>query len=306
MMSLSGPVDPFSILSKLPIPLMVLESSSGKVLFLNDKFKDVFGYSENDIVTEQDWWPKAFPDEQYRMRLEHEWERRVRMATGTASEMEPLEAVALCKDGRECAIRKHLAFHQGLYIITLVDISDQKYLQKEYEEMASRDALTGLTNRRAFFSSLDQALSLANRHSRPLAILIADIDHFKVVNDTYGHQAGDAALVHFSKLLAHTLRTSDIAGRIGGEEFAILLPETESDGAYHLADRLRAMVSENVCFHEGQPIHLTVSLGLACYSGNTAGQKFSCDAFLRMADDALYRSKRAGRNRVSMAELRIP
>ncbi|WP_243359965.1 sensor domain-containing diguanylate cyclase [Fundidesulfovibrio terrae] len=305
-MNSPGLVDSFAILSKLPLPVMVLKSSSGDVLFMNDKFRDVFGYSEKDIKTEQDWWPRAFPDEQYRLRLEHEWERRVRMATAAAGEMEPLEAVAKCKDGRDCAIRKHLSVHGGLFIITMVDISDQKYLQREYEQLASTDALTGLSNRRAFFTMLDQALALANRHSRPLSILIADIDHFKAVNDTYGHQAGDAVLEHFSRIILRTLRTSDTAARIGGEEFAILLPETDKDGAYRLADRMRIIISENVCYHERQPIQITVSVGLACYSGPNIGQKFSCDAFLRLADDALYRSKREGRNRVSTAELRIP
>jgi diguanylate cyclase (GGDEF)-like protein len=306
MMTLSGPVDPFAILSKLPIPLMVLEASTGDVLFTNDTFRRVFGYSEAEIKNEQDWWPLAFPDEQYRLRLEHEWERRVRLALATGADMEPLEAVAACKDGRDCAIRKHLAVHGGLYIVTMVDISDQKCLQREYEHLASTDTLTGLSNRRAFFTAFEQALALANRHARPLSILIADIDHFKAVNDTFGHQAGDTVLVHFSRLVAHTLRASDFAARIGGEEFAVLLPETDEDGAYRLADRMRIMVSENVCFHDQRPIHITVSVGLACYTGPEPGQKFGCDAFLRLADDALYRSKREGRNRVSMAEMRLP
>ena len=112
-------------------------------------------------------------------------------------------------------------------------------------------------------------------------------------------------LAHFSRMVKKTLRTCDIAARIGGEEFALLLPETGSDGAYCLAERLRSAIVENVCYHAGQPIHLTVSFGLACLSGAYPSGAPSCDEFMHLADDALYSAKREGRNRVSMHELRV-
>jgi diguanylate cyclase (GGDEF)-like protein len=304
MISLAGPVDPVSILSHLPIALMVLDSGSGGVLMVNDKFSDLFGYSQSELKHERDWWPVAFPEKSYRDFVSKEWEIRVDWARENDCEMEPMEAVVRCKNGMDCSIRTHLVNHKGLDIITLVDISDQKVLQKKYEMLAATDALTGLSNRRAFFSVLEQHLSLANRYSRPLSIILADIDHFKGVNDSFGHQAGDAVLAHFARLMKNTLRTSDIAARIGGEEFALLLPETASQGAYCLAERLRSAVVENVCYHAGDPIHLTVSFGLACLSGESHSGAPSCDEFMHLADDALYCAKREGRNRVNMLEFR--
>lgn len=302
MISLSGPVDPVSILSHLPIALMVLDSGSGGVLMVNDKFNELFGYSQTDLKHERDWWPVAFPEEGYREYVSKEWGMRVDWARENDCEMEPLEAVVRCKSGMECSIRTHLVNHKGLDIITLVDISDQKVLQKKYEMLAATDALTGLANRRAFFNVLEQNLSLAARYSKPLSIMVADIDHFKTVNESLGRQAGDAVLAHFARMVKQTLRTSDVAARIGGEEFALLLPETGSQGAYSLAERLRSAVVENVCYHVGQPIHVTVSFGLACLSGDLPSGTPSCDEFMHLADDALYSAKREGRNRVSLHE----
>lgn len=306
MICLDRPVDSLTILDHLPIALAVLDASTRDVLLLNNKFIELFGYDESQIVNENDFWPLAFPEAHYRDYISREWHRRVSSAWNHQCNVEPMEAVATCSDGSVCTIRAHLACHHGLNIITLVDITDQKHLQGQLQEQASTDSLTGLCNRRAFFAGMEQVLALSSRHLRPVSIMLADIDHFKDVNDTFGHQAGDAVLRHVAQLIRRTLRASDMAARVGGEEFALLLPETGRAGAFRMADRLRLAIAEDICIHGEQPIPITISFGLACLEAHHSGDAPSCDEFLRAADSALYASKRAGRNRVSHQELRIP
>lgn len=306
MICLDGPVDSFAILDHLPIALAVVDARSRDVLMLNHKFVELSGYTETQIVNERDWFPLAYPDARYREHVAQEWRRRANSAWNHQCNVEPLESVVTCADGRVCSIRAHLACHHGMNIITLVDITDQKQLQGQLQQLASTDSLTGLSNRRAFFAGMEQILALSSRHLRPVSIMLADIDHFKEVNDTYGHQAGDAVLRHVAQLIRQTLRASDMAARVGGEEFALLLPETGRAGAFSMADRLRRAIAEDICVHGDQPIPITISFGLACLEAHDSGDAPSCDEFLRAADSALYASKRAGRNRVSHQELRIP
>lgn len=306
MICLDGPVDSFAILDHLPIALAVVDASSRDVLLLNKQFIRMSGFTEAQIVNEKDWFPLAYPDLRYREHIARQWHKRVSSAWNHTCSVEPLESVAICADGSQRTLRAHLACHHGLNIITLVDITDQKHLQGQLLELASTDSLTGLSNRRAFFASMEQILALSSRHLRPVTIMLADIDHFKDVNDTYGHQAGDAVLRHVADLIRKTLRTSDIAARVGGEEFALLLPETGRAGAFRMADRLRLAIAGNTCIHRNHAIPITISFGLACLEAHDSGDAPSCDEFLRAADAALYESKRAGRNRVSHQELRIP
>lgn len=159
------------------------------------------------------------------------------------------------------------------------------------EQQARTDALTGLNNRRALFEQGAQLLSYCRRNHAPFSVLLLDVDHFKVINDTYGHAVGDAALQHLARLLLASLRRSDICGRIGGEEFAILLPDTTLESACLLAEKLRWLVMQNPLVHQDIRHPLTVSLGVANGDGEL-------DVLMHQADVALYRAKAQGRNRV--------
>lgn len=164
-------------------------------------------------------------------------------------------------------------------------------LQRSKEVLAHRaitDGLTGLFNRSYFDADLAQKLTLAHRTGRPLTLLLADLDHFKVINDTYGHPAGDKALQDFARLLKASARKSDIVCRYGGEEFALILPECDAEQAFQAAERLRRKVLEQ---DFGFP--LTVSIGLATSRGN--GQS-TAEQLLKQADIALYDAKHQGRN----------
>jgi diguanylate cyclase (GGDEF)-like protein len=179
-------------------------------------------------------------------------------------------------------IRNHIALRKAL---TELDLKNM-----ELERLAERDQLTGLYNRRKLDDSLAQEIIRSERYGRPLSVILIDIDHFKNVNDTYGHQTGDTVLVESATRLSDTLRTSDIAGRWGGEEFLVICPETSLEAAQLLAERLRKDYTRRDFSEAGT---LTASFGVAAHR---KGLKMK--DVVRRADQALYRAKEGGRNRV--------
>lgn len=165
------------------------------------------------------------------------------------------------------------------------------------QRQATTDELTGLANRRRFMDALTEEIGRVERFGGSLALLLADIDDFKRINDEFGHHVGDEALRRFAVLLSGELREVDVAGRLGGEEFAVLLPETDRGGALVAAERTRAAIArDELVLPEGVSMRLTASLGVAAYEGGSA------EGFLRQADAALYRAKAAGKNRVVAAD----
>ncbi len=165
---------------------------------------------------------------------------------------------------------------------------------KALRELAVTDALTGLYNRRYFSEISTEMFSLGKRENEPLSVIMLDIDRFKNVNDTYGHQAGDKVIVLLSKILEEIKRQSDIACRYGGEEFVLLLPKTDQEGAYELAERIRKQVEKSYIVLEETKIGFTVSLGVA---EAEYGRDSNIEEVIRRADDAMYIAKRDGRNR---------
>ncbi len=172
-----------------------------------------------------------------------------------------------------------------------------KELQASNEKLlylASTDALTGIRNRRVFFEQAQIQMDLAVRQNTPLCLLVLDIDHFKVVNDTYGHSVGDKVLCHFVHLISSQLRATDIFGRVGGEEFAILLIDTKLEDAVRLAEKLRKSIYQTKIEHETKEITLSISIGV---SAQCEDDKCINDFFVR-SDTLLYQAKNKGRNRV--------
>ncbi len=182
----------------------------------------------------------------------------------------------------------------------ILDISDRKVLETELEQMATRDPLTGLLNRREMSRVLDEELQRARRYQRPMAVLWVDFDHFKDVNDTYGHAAGDSVLRGISRLLLGSVRSVDSIGRFGGEEFVIVLPEMDLEKAQETAERLRRKVAEEPQpLGNGEAVPLTISVGVAVYPDHGQTASTLCAA----ADKAMYLAKDRGRNCVAMAHL---
>jgi len=163
------------------------------------------------------------------------------------------------------------------------------------------DSMTGLYNHKRLLDWLEIEFKRAERNLEPLSCIMVDIDHFKLVNDTYGHRFGDFALQEFSTLLRATIRKTDILGRYGGEEFLIILPNTAAIGAVNLGEKLRSAVESFKIDQDGTQIHITASFGVASTSD---GQVFNHDQLLQMTDKALYVAKQSGRNRVcSLTEI---
>jgi len=185
-------------------------------------------------------------------------------------------------------------------------VSDRSRMQRELKnklkvaiEYSAHDALTGLYNRRYFERRLREESAHARRHKRPFSLIIIDIDHFKLVNDTYGHEDGDKVLRHVAELINGSLREDDIACRYGGEEFVLLLRATPGTAARVVANRLRASVaSKGIALGEkAEERHISFSGGVAAADERNT---YNCEAIVDRADKALYRAKRAGRNRVEM------
>lgn len=183
------------------------------------------------------------------------------------------------------------------FISQILDISERRRMVEKLRDQANLDYLTGLYNRRYFIERGTQELTRAARHSKPLSLMMMDIDEFKKINDTRGHRTGDLVLRHLSRVLGETLRSIDFCGRLGGEEFAVLLPETDAQAAGEIAERLRAAIAGSAVVPEdGPPIRYTVSIGVT-----TLARDSNIDTLLGQADQALYKAKRSGRNRVCAA-----
>jgi diguanylate cyclase (GGDEF)-like protein/PAS domain S-box-containing protein len=173
------------------------------------------------------------------------------------------------------------------------EIESRKALEKQLRYLATHDELSGMPNRRYFIEVAEKELSRSKRYKHPLSLMLADFDHFKDVNDTHGHAAGDEVIQGFGELCRSILREQDMAARIGGEEFVIMLPETPLEGARELAKRLRHALSKMSVKAAGHEIVMTMSVGLT----QAEPGESSIEVMMDRADKALYQSKDAGRNR---------
>lgn len=187
---------------------------------------------------------------------------------------------------------------------TILKFSYQDHLEENFQkqmlESALTDGLTGAYNKRYFMERLDSEIKFSQRHRVNLSLMLMDLDHFKQVNDTHGHLAGDMVLGRFAELIQQSIRNEDVFARYGGEEFAIITRAIPRTAAYRFADRLRHETSELVFVAEGIQIPVTVSIGLACLPEDSASTP---EELIAIADTNLYQAKHAGRNRVVMSDL---
>ncbi|MBN9498987.1 MAG: diguanylate cyclase [Alphaproteobacteria bacterium] len=277
-----------------------LFSPDGKIVMFNSKYPEPYGVSAACIVPGLDFedilrigveaglYPEAAGREEVFVR-----ER----AASFGASVPPREAQA--PDGRWYRISR-IRTPSGHTITSRVDITELKRkeaelaaLNVELERLATIDPLTGVANRRSFLARADVELARTKRYAGTCAILALDIDHFKRVNDTYGHAAGDGVLVEFARRVHDCLRTTDLLGRIGGEEFAILAPGIGVAEATILAGRVLAAVRDNPISVDGAEIGVTVSIGISALDPVGA----DVAAAQQRADEALYRAKREGRDR---------
>ncbi len=196
------------------------------------------------------------------------------------------------------AMAEKVAYTQHELTEQVERVTRELRLQKEAAEKSARtDTLTGVASRRAFTEAGEQEMQRALRYSAPLSLVMMDLDHFKRINDAFGHAVGDAVLVAFARVVCQQVREVDTVGRLGGEEFGILLPNTDVAEAVRVTERIRLAVASSTLEANGKTIQYTASFGLATFSGH----EVSLGGFMDRADVALYKAKRSGRNRVELA-----
>ena len=183
---------------------------------------------------------------------------------------------------------------EAAYCLIVRDMSEHRDTADQARNAALCDHLTGVGNRRAFFEAAETEMRRWRQRRRPLSVVLFDADHFKAINDTYGHPAGDAVLRHIARTLTATFRQVDVVARVGGEEFAVLLPSADLASARAVAERLRAALEAQPALTDAGPVFCTVSAGVAVMNEQTQ----SVEALLKRADQALYAAKDGGRNTV--------
>ena len=268
----------------------------GTIGYVNSAGERVYGYTREEMLNQ----PSSMLRPDDRVALMAKYIRELQQS----SQPIVLETEALHKDGsripmelRSTTLRD--ADGKVLGIGSVVrDMTLQKKLEAGLRRAADTDALTGLANRNRFSRVADAEARRAMRYGHGLAVIACDLDHFKSVNDNHGHAGGDLALKVFARTTSDCLRQPiDLLGRVGGEEFAVILPETDISGAKRVAERIRSAVEKAQVQHDGRTFGLTVSLGVSLFrDGET-----SLEAAMKRADDALYRAKKNGRNRVESA-----
>lgn len=271
------------ILKAIPTPLVIADKESGRLIQVNDAARVYFGTDllKGSLQAENYIGRRDLARLITRLRVDGQvagFETQIRLPDGSARDV-LLEATTVLVAGTE-----------GILTI-FVDITSRKELEGIMEKLANTDPLSGLANRARFFAVAVEEIRRAERYERPLAVFMVDIDLFKRINDTHGHETGDQVLKAFAKLCRGWVRSQDTVARLGGEEFGFLLPETDAPSALAMADRLRSAV-EGLRTHRLQA-PITISVGVS----EVRPGESTVDAALSRADQALYAAKRAGRNR---------
>jgi diguanylate cyclase (GGDEF)-like protein/PAS domain S-box-containing protein len=274
----------------VPVPLLIVSKADGKLVHANEAAVEFLGGHPEEIGL------------RFLSDLRADVTAPVRSLDASEGAPQRFEGVIRVADGtsRDVLVAARVLKIEGVdhVLVAGLDITDRKLLERRLARLATTDSLTGLDNRAGFFAAAEREINARGRSGQPPALLMVDMDHFKEINDTYGHETGDAVLRSFAKLCRRLFRSRDIIGRIGGEEFAILLPETTAEAALARAEKLRAGAQKLRFRGAAAELRVTASIGLTQLSPEERG----IDAALSRADKALYAAKRAGRNRVAPAE----
>ncbi|MET0087896.1 MAG: diguanylate cyclase [Sedimenticola sp.] len=262
--------------------------------YCSPQVTDIFGHTPDDLLEE------SFTV----LRATEEAERIITVFRTAGEKKEPvknLETVCYTKEGMrivtETSAQPYFSESGKLLGYRGIDrdITDRKRTEEKLKQLATHDALTGLYNRRILEQRIVEDIERSARYERQLSVLMLDIDHFKVINDTYGHQVGDAVLRGYSEVLQDTIRQTDYAARYGGEEFVIILMEVAQKEAKEMAERLREKVADHpIQLGNGKDLHVTSSIGIATFPEHGK----SWEGLLHAADSAMYTAKKMGRNKV--------
>ncbi|WP_338586441.1 sensor domain-containing diguanylate cyclase [Pseudomonas sp. MAG733B] len=266
-----------------------------QVLYVSPAYERIFGRSADLLLSDYNQWRDSiYPDD-----LEHA-ERSLAEVLDKGA-VEDREYRIIDAEGQvrwlsdKCFINRQAEPGQPVIIVGLAeDITDKKHMETELQRLATTDALTQSSNRHHFFDGAHQEFELARQQGTPLSFLMLDIDDFKVINDTYGHQEGDNVLQHIADSGRAALRRGDLFGRIGGEEFAAVFPGCTPEMALQVAERLQREIQRLSFDHDGQTFGITVSQGLT----SLTAEDENVESLFARADAAMYQAKRDGKNRI--------
>lgn len=266
--------------------------SFGRILIdVNEAFCEMLGYSKDEIIG------VSFNDITVPDDINISLDRYHKLISGEIDNYQ-IEKRYIHKQGHEiwCLLSVTLVLEKNTTVLSHIqDITERKQMEDELKYSATHDALTGLYNRNVLDQRLNDEIHRASRYNHAMSVFMLDIDHFKSINDTYGHRSGDTILHNFAKLLESSIRNTDYAARYGGEEFIVILPETPLAKAEELAERLRKRIAEySFLIEPDKQVKLTVSIGIATFPELAQ----SPQNLLEVADSAMYAAKEAGRNQV--------
>ena len=280
-----------SILERLPMGLCLVQDD-GLISFRNARYVQICGYTQEEVPDTNTWLQRAYPDATEREAI------RQRLLDTSHQGIIPLaEYTIRCADGKYKPVEISGIFVEGGRLITMQDLSERKAAEEEINQLAYYDPLTRLPNRRLLMDRLQQALAASARHHRSGALLMLDLDNFKTVNETRGHDRGDALLLQVAHRLRSCVHEDDTVARQGGDEFVVVLedlgdgPEEAAARAEDVGQRILGMLREPYQI-DGDAHHSSLSMGVTIYSGT----RETVDELLKRADLALYQAKNAGRD----------
>jgi len=274
---------------------LAMIDTEDRITFWNPAAEAMFGFTEAEVLGRKLHDIIVLPRD-----MEHAKAGLARFArTGTGPILgRTMEMTALRKSGETFPVERAVSAFQlrgkWFAVGSMRDISARKEYEKRLNELATTDELTGLANRRFFMDQAETQLKRALRYKHEFCFMMFDLDHFKRINDTYGHAAGDVVLRTVAGTLSSVMRATDIYGRVGGEEFAVVMPETTIADARIVAERLRQQIAELRIETHGSVVWITASIGIAHLQPSAT----ELSALMKNADTALYEAKHAGRNRV--------
>ncbi|WP_163339035.1 diguanylate cyclase [Desulfopila sp. IMCC35008] len=276
---------------------MALVAPDGKWLMVNSSLCNIVGYQEKELLS------LTFQDITHPDDLNQDLQYVERVLSGDLDTYQ-MEKRYLHKDGSLIYILLSVSLARNedgtprFLISQIIDITERKLLELELVKQATEDMLTGVNNRRRFYDLAGREILRGGRYGDPMILLMIDIDHFKAINDTYGHAIGDEALKRLATACKSVLREVDIFGRVGGEEFCVLLFRTDAAIGRQVAERLRKTVEKIIQPTDQGIVRFTISLGGVAFSGNEQSLEYR----IKQADNCLYKAKSRGRNRVELID----
>lgn len=275
----------------------------GAILFVNHRFEEMVHYSAEELTTLETWRERAYPDPKYRTELATMQEKDIEMVRSGETARAPVREIHVtCGDGTVRDMEVAITVEEDLVYSVFHDVTERNRAEQALRDVLQaeslHDPLTTLFNRRYLDQAMEREFARALRSGTPVSVLMADIDHFKAVNDDFGHDCGDNVLRAVSRHLSSRIRKGDTACRFGGEEFTLLLPDACLEDACERADRLREGIRNLSVICNGRPIErVTISIGVATFPQHGTDPA----EVLKAADDALRRAKSDGRDRVCAA-----